>query len=97
MVSQIHIYIHTPPASLTNDLLNGDGLEYEGCIDVVLVDGALDEDHPPVVLVCQEVTHLAEVPTVSSLSSNSGGRGGGGAATPPPREKKNRQWGFFLS
>jgi hypothetical protein len=51
-------------ASLTHDLLDGDGLEYEGRVYVVLVDGALDEDHPPVVLVCQEVAHFAEVPTV---------------------------------
>jgi hypothetical protein len=67
-------------ASLTHDLLDGDGLEYEGRVYVVLVDGALNEDHPPVVLVCQEVTHFADVSTVFTFFKPLGGGEGVGGA-----------------
>jgi hypothetical protein len=46
---------------LTYDLLDGDRLENERRINVVLMNGTLDEDHPPLVFVSEEVPHFTDV------------------------------------
>ena len=60
----IRITTHTVTEEclLTDDLLDGDRLEDEGRVNVVLVDRALDEDHPAVLLVRQKVSHFTRIP-----------------------------------
>ena len=51
----------TEECLLTDDFLDGDRLEDEGRVNVVLVDRALDEDHPAVLLVRQKVSHFTRI------------------------------------